>query len=252
MARQAVNTIASVATVSSWLGAIDARPPKTRPRTEICGHPPSWTREPRQTPQNAAGLTGPHHHPTGHANQNNPTAKTHHGIGALPAGGAAPPSATTGTGARRAMSDTRESAVMTSTETDSGHTIQRWGHRLDRPDPDATMTAEAIEQRPGVPSTDAPTHPNREPAPLGTTRSTNLRAGSPDRRAHRAAAPLVTTRKTGGRPPGCTHSVRARCAQRNQRKRQRPETPTERDCPAIHPRHRQPPRPDQLLAPVVE
>ena len=44
------------------------------------------------------------------------------------------------------MSDTRESAVMTST---------------DRPDPDATMTAEAIEQRPGAPSTQEPTHPNR-------------------------------------------------------------------------------------------
>ena len=53
------------------------------------------------------------------------------------------------------MSDTRVSAVMTSTETDSGHSIQRWGHRRwshgERPDPDATMTAEAIEQRPGVP-----------------------------------------------------------------------------------------------------
>ena len=51
---------------------------------------------------------------------------------------------------------------MTSTETDSGHTIQG-GTPTDRPDPDATVTAEAIEQRPGVPLTDAPTQPNREP-----------------------------------------------------------------------------------------
>ena len=46
------------------------------------------------------------------------------------------------------MSDIGESAVMTSTETDSGHTIQKWGHRrwshVDRPDPDATGTTEAI------------------------------------------------------------------------------------------------------------
>ena len=203
-------------------GAIDARPPKTRPRTEIRGHPPSWSREPRQTTQAAAGPHGPHHHPTGHANQNNPTAKTHDGIGALPAGGAAPPSVTTGTGARRARTDTIVSAVMTSTEADSGHTIQRWGHRRwshgDRPDPDATVTAEAIEQRPGVPSADAPTHPNREPTPFGTNRSTN------------SAGPF----------------------EEPQRKRQRPESPAERDCPAIYPQHRQPPRPDHLLAPVVE
>ena len=56
----------------AMVGAIDARPPKKRPRTEICGHPPSWTREPRQTPQTTAGSRGTHHHPTDHANQNNP------------------------------------------------------------------------------------------------------------------------------------------------------------------------------------
>ena len=235
MARQAVNTHRNM-----WPPAIvDTRTTTNSPeRRRVDWHPPPSHR-PREPEQ--------------------PNSENTRWTGALPAGEAAPPSATTGTRARRARTDTRESAVMTSTETDSGHTIQRWGHRrwphVDRPDPDATVTAEAIEQRPGVPSADAPTHPNREPAPPGTTRSTNLRAGSPDRRTHRTAAPLVTTRKTGGRPPGCTYSVLERCAQRNQRnqrKRQRPETPTERDCPAIYLRHRQPPRPDQPLAPVAE
>ena len=159
-------------------GAIDARPPKTRPRTEICGHPPSWTREPRQTPQITAGSLGPHHHPTGHANQNNPTAKTHDGSARSPLEELLHPARPRVREHDEPGADTRVSAVMTSTETDSGHTIQRWGHRRwphgDRPDPDATVTAEAIEQRPGVPSTQAPTHPNREPTPLGTTRSTSL------------------------------------------------------------------------------
>ena len=61
--------------------------------------------------------------------------------------------------------ETPVSAVITSTETDSGHTIQRWGRRrwphVDRPDPDATVTAKAIEQRSGMPSTQTPTHPTR-------------------------------------------------------------------------------------------
>ena len=90
------------------------------------------------------------------------------------------------------------SAVMTSTEADSGHTIQKWGHRRwshgDRPDPDATVTAEAIEQRPGVPSADAPTHPNREPT--RPTRDNPIDEPGPAKVILRSTPRMIIERKT--------------------------------------------------------